>query len=617
MKERQKQDTINPVILQQAELFFTENKQAIADYAQQAGLSFELGDKWSIDVSTGRGTFDPTFFFRRGLTAAESMWAVCHEIERFRDWRKDPEGYARLYFRIGKGRKRLEVLYHHFNDIVANREEDRRFPAHWETRAYLYTYRLMPRTDHSTRPRHLQFVDGILRERVLPHEEVVLSAEVRSQVEKLKDIDGEGTDLIDLVTDPSAKPGERFDLIQDYIEPIYERFFREDLEEWRWQKEKASDSVAGDAAESSMDGAKGGAGDGAIELDPETEENCFAEEYQEIEQRMPQVLSTDEIKEAIDQEIARLKEDDKTPEQLAREQFRALHGVSAEEVEDYAQHYGKIERYIHPLRSVFEGVIATRKEIRRRLKERTDQGVVVDPSLVVQAYIDSRSGVIDSRTQLNIRKDELDEHRPLDFEFTLICDLSGSMNEEHPGGKSYEQRLCATLITEALDEFEKKLRMERQERLIDLQVFTEVRGFGAEDEELKPMSGAIDYYTRVKIGRRLASCIGVRTADYKSLSKVASRLDARIGSSAEDRDLKKAVVLITDGGSDDIQLTREAKNRLTHMGVVTKAVQVGEPSSEDVDKFRRVWGNDGLPCKDVSRLVSTMEKLLEELLEDL
>jgi hypothetical protein len=30
-----------------------------------------------------------------------------------------------------------------------------------------------------------------------------------------------------------------------------------------------------------------------------------------------------------------------------------------------------------------------------------------------------------------------------------------------------------------------------------------------------------------------------------------------------------------------------------------------------------VWGNDGLPCKDVSRLVPTMEKLLEELLEDL
>jgi len=53
------------------------------------------------------------------------------------------------------------------------------------------------------------------------------------------------------------------------------------------------------------------------------------------------------------------------------------------------------------------------------------------------------------------------------------------------------------------------------------------------------------------------------------------------------------------------------------VGVVTKAIQIGEPSSEDVSKFRRVWENDGLPCKDASRLVPTMEKLLEELLEDL
>lgn len=618
MRAKERRPTIHESILEEAQCFFEENKQAIADYAQRAGLSFELGDKWSVDISTGRGTFDPGFFFNRGFTAAEAMWAVCHELEHFRDWRRDPEGYGRLYFRIGKIRKRLQILYHHLNDIAANKEEDRRFPAHWETRAYLYTHKLMPRVDHSIRPRHLQFVDGILRERVLPDEEVVLSPEVRSQVEKLKNIDGEGTDLIDLVTDPSAKPSERFDLIQDYIEPIYERFFREDVEEWRrWQKQKKREPVKGDAPQAAMDGAKGGSGESEIELDQETEEALFAEEYQEIEQKMPQVMSGDEIRQAIDQEIARRREDDKTPEQLAREQFKALHGVSVEEVEDYAQQYGKIEGYIHPLRSVFEGVIATRKEIRRRLKERTDQGVVVDPSLVVQAYIDSRSGIIDSRTQLNMRRDELDEHRPLDFEFSLICDLSGSMNEEFPGGKSHEQRLCAILIAEALDEFEKKLQAERLEKLLGLQVFTEVRGFGAEDEELKPMSGVIDYYTRVKIGRRLASCVGVRTADYKSLAKVASRLDRKIGTSSEDRDLKKAVVLITDGGSDDVQLTMEAKGRLTDMGVATKAIQVGKPSREDVDKFRRVWGDDGLPCKDVSRLVPTMERLLEELLEDL
>lgn len=68
---------------------------------------------------------------------------------------------------------------------------------------------------------------------------------------------------------------------------------------------------------------------------------------------------------------------------------------------------------------------------------------------------------------------------------------------------------------------------------------------------------------------------------------------------------------------DDVFLTLEAKNRLTDMGVVTKAIQVGEPSSDDTHKFRQVWGDDGLPCRDLFRLVPIMEKLLEELLEDL
>jgi len=231
----------------------------------------------------------------------------------------------------------------------------------------------MPRTDHSRRPRHLQFVDGILRERILPDEDVVLAPEVRAQVEKLKNIDGEGTDLIDLASDPSARAGERFDLIQDYVEPVYERFFREDVEDRRRQKKKTRESLAGDIMEAGMEGA-GGAGESEMEVDFETEEDYFTEEYQELEQMMPQVMSTDEIRRAIDQEIARLKESEKTPEQLAREQFKALHGVSAEEVEDYARQYGKVERYIHPLRAVFERVIAMRKEVRRRLKERTGPG---------------------------------------------------------------------------------------------------------------------------------------------------------------------------------------------------------------------------------------------------
>ncbi len=603
--------------LGEGERFFAENKQAIRDYAESAGLVFMPGERWSMDLSTGRGTYDLGFFTRHGFTVAETMWATCHEIEHFRDWRRDPEGYALLHERTGKGRRRLDLLYDQINDILVNREADRRFPAHRETREYLYRYKIMPQWDYTRRPRHLQFADAILRERMLPDEEVEVIPEVREEVDRLKDMDGEGTDLIDLVSGPSASARDRFELVRDYIEPVYERFFHEDVEEWKRQEKKKGDVPEGDAAEFSVEGGKSGVGKAGIEdVDLLEAEEHFAEEYDESERRLPRAFSASAIREAIAREIERRRQEDRSPDEIARQQFRALHGVSVEEVEDYADQYAKVKDHILPLRAVFERVIATRKEIRRRLKERTDQGVIIDPSLMAQAYIDSLSGVVDSRTQLCIRREERDECRPLDFEFTLICDVSGSMNENAPGGKSYEQRLCAILITEALDEFEKKLRAERQESLVDLRVLTEVRGFGAQDEELKAMSNVIDYRTRVALARRLEACTGRRTADYKPLAGVAAGME-NAAARTEGRDLKKAVILITDGGSDDPALTKEAKARLDLSGVVVKAIQVGEPSTEDVEKFRYVWGDDGLPCKNVSRLAPTMEKLLEGLLEDL
>lgn len=603
---------------QKAARFFLENERAICDYAQQAGLVFELGDRWTIDMKTGRGTFDPNFFVKRGFSESESMWATCHEIEHFRDWRKDPEAYADLYARTKKER-RLDLLYHYINDILANREEDRRFPAHRETRKYLYEDKLFPRINYTKSPRHLQFIYAIIREKMLPAEEVALSPEVRAAVERLKNIDGQGTDLILLVSDPAAAPGDRFDVIRDYIEPVYERFFREDVEERKRQEKERrdgnddADTIAGE----SMEGGSRSSESGYIEKNIVREEDYFVHEYDESKEKLPQALSLEEAKEEIEREVRRRREENKSPEQIAKEQFRSRHGVSAEEVEDYADEYRKIEYQIKPLRGIFERIIATRKEIRRRLKERTDQGVIFDPAMIAQSYIDISGGILNSRTQLKVRREEFDEHRLKEVEFTLVCDLSGSMNENRPGGKSYEQKLAAILITEALDEFEKKLKEERFERAVDLHVLTEIRGFHAEDEELKPLSDTIDFATRVRIARRLEDCTGSRTSDYKSLAKVAAEIDKEAKQKIEGGDLRKVLILITDGGSDDVSLAKEAKDRLLRNGVIAKAIQIGQPGKTDVEKFRYVWQKDGSPCKDVSYLVPTIKRLLEDFLNDL
>lgn len=586
-----------------AEEFFSEHGKAIEDYAEERGLFFRRGKGWAINMEKGEATYDPTFFTEKGYSSAETMWVTCHEIEHFRDWRKDPETYSRLYSRM-QSRRRIHRLYNCLDDIMVNRQVDKRFPAHKTTKESLYGEKLFPGTDYSNRPKHLQFADAMLREKMLPEEILTLASEVREEIEKLKNVDEQGTDLINLVSDPEAKPADRFEIIRDYIEPIYEKFFQEDV------KKKQPPQPPGQPGKP---GEPGG--------EPQNPEDYFEDEYDDFDDKIPQPIPIEDIKDVIDKYAKKQKEDrEKTPKQIAKEQFEAEHGVSIEEVENYRQDYEKIKQYIESLRMVFERIISKRKEIKRRLKEKTDQGVIFDPSMISQAYIDAQSGILDSRTQLKIRKEEYDEHKPNNFEFTLVCDLSGSMSEESAGGKSYEQRLCAVLIMEALAEFEEKLKVERLEKSLDLHVLTEIRGFGDKDEELKPMSNTIDYQTRIKTAKRLSRCDGGSTRDFESLAEIDEGITEEVRRKIEKNDLKKVALLITDGGSDDIRQAKKEKDALIRASVIAKAIQIGTVSDSDKEKFREVWQKpkkDGFPCKDVSQLVSTVEKLLEEFLSDL
>lgn len=581
-----------------SEEFFDEHGKAIEDYAQDVGLIFRKGERWEMNMEEGEATYDPKFFIEKGYSDAEVMWATCHEIEHFRDWRKDPETYSRLFSRM-KARRRIHLLYNCLDDIMVGREVDKRFPAHKQTKSFLYKEKLFPKIDFSKDPLHLQFAYAMLREKMVPEDILKLNPEVKKEIEKLKDIDGEGTDLISLVTDPQAKPEDRYEIIRDFIEPIYEKFFQEDVEKKKDQKGKK----AKDKDESKKS------------------EDYFKDDYDDFEDKMPEVIPIDDIKGELDKMVKKIKEEkQKTPEQKAQEQFEKEHGVSFKEVENYRADYEKIKNYIEPLREVFERIISKRKEIKRRLKEKTDQGIIIDPSMISQAYIDAKAGVLDSRTQLKIRKEEYDENKPNDFEFTLVCDLSGSMDENQPGGKSYEQKMCAVLIMEALAEFEEKLKEERQEKSLDLHVLTEVRGFSEKDEELKEMSDTIDYSTRIKIAKRLSNCSGGATRDFDSLAEIDKSVDEETRRKIENNDLKKIVLLITDGGSDDIRHAKKEKTALIKAGVITKAIQIGEVHDSDKEKFKEVWQKpvkDGYSCENVSKLVPTVEKLLEDFLNDI
>lgn len=596
-----------------AEEFFDEHGKAIEDYAQDRGIIFRRGNQWAIEMEKGLATYDAKHFADKNFSKPEAMLVSCHEIEHFRDWRRDPEAFRSLFSRM-ISRRRLKLLYNCLDDIQAYQTVDKRFPSLKEVRENRYRQKLFPATDYTKDPRHLQFAYAILREKMLPEGIVNLAPEVREAIDDLKNIDGEGTDLIKLVSDPDAKPADRYEIIRDYIEPIYEKFFQEDVKEKKEQESQEGKKDEGGKGEPEP-------GKNGKSKKPQSAEDYFSDDYDDFDGKFSEPMSPQDIKDTLDKFIKDKKaKKEKTPEEIAREQFEKEHGVSSQEIENYRADYEKIKQYVESLREIFERIISKRKEIKRRLKERTEQGVVLDPSLISQAYIDAQSGILDSRTQLKIRKEEYDENKPNNFEFTLICDLSGSMDDEKPGGKSFEQRLCSVLIMEAFDEFEEKLKAERLEKSLDLRVLTEIRGFGDEDEELKPMSDFLDYKTRVAVASRLAKCNAGSTRDFDSLAKIDKGINEDIRRKIEKNDLKKIVLLITDGGSDDIRQAKKEKEALAKAGVITKAIQIGEVSQTDKEKFKEVWQKpkkDGYSCKNVSELVPTVEKLLEEFLSDL
>ncbi|MEK7211358.1 MAG: hypothetical protein AAB731_01885, partial [Patescibacteria group bacterium] len=334
-----------------AEDFFGKNLKIIEDYAGAAGFDLRPGSGWSIDLENKVMTYDVSWFEEREFSPAEAMWASCHEMEHLRDWFSDPEAFSRLFARFG-ARRRLHVLYNCLDDVMVNRAVDDRFPAHQPTKERLYRERLFPDTDYTKTPAHLQYIYAILRERMLPKEKTNLAPEVRAEVDRLRDIDGAGTDLVELLTRPGAAPEIRYEIVRDYIEPIYEKFYREDLDR---EKEKKKSRGKGE---------------------PKAGEADFASWYDDLEKKgLPHPIPMKDVKDAIKKEAARRQKnkDNTDPDKRARGQFQSEHGLTNDEMRElegpYRAVYKEIEPLIAPLREIFERIISRRKERVRRLSK--------------------------------------------------------------------------------------------------------------------------------------------------------------------------------------------------------------------------------------------------------
>lgn len=585
--------------------FFQDEERILNDIAGGAGFTFKRGEGWAINPETGEATYDPKFFEEKGYTPSQALFGAFHEIKchlvetsELLNTPRGQEAFARLKDRI-KAKPGLHIWENCRTDVKGNHAIIRLAPSLAEDVEAVYREKLWPEKDLTTKPKHLQFMYSILRTAMVPDEEVTVDPKVKEAIKKLRNV--KGKDVIALATDPAQDPLLALRLSERYIEPVIEELYQEDLEEKKDQK------------------GKGEKGQG-------TPEESFADEYEDYENRHPEPMDEEEIEKKI-------KETKEQQSESARQAagYEQEHGVSKKDLADYYEEYRQVEGSLEQLRNVFRRIVEQRKIPIRRLATLKEEGVMIDPGLVTQTYLDVKAGIDNPKTMKDFEGRFIEENIPGKADIYWVYDQSGSMN----GEKAVHQRRGAILANEALRECDDTVNEEQLPDPLRLDINTENIGFGvpvkkADDPRVKvykPLSKGLTEKQRVRIFKNLLELGGIGTNDYDALVLLEKEIRERMNDASFATELKSgkrkvAVIVTTDGGSNHLGMTAELQRisrqethkkveELRRLGVKVKAIAF-VPSADDLSNIQEVYGQDDTAiCASIHKYPESIRIVLE------
>lgn len=580
--------------------FFAQEERVLADIAGGSGFSFKRGNEWSINPETGSATFDPKFFTEKGYTSSQALFASMHEVKchlvevsDLLDTKEGSKEYSRLKQRIKK--QRFKIWENCRTDIKGNLAITEFAPSLTGDRESVYREKLWPVTDFTDKPKHLQFMYAILRRSMVPGEDVTIDPKVTEEIGKLRHVtgkDGKTRDVIALSTDPHIDPLLALKLSNRYIEPVIDKLFKEDVEE---------------------NNGKGKGEKGKKSKEKGDPQDAFVDDYAEYDEKHPEPFDEKELEKKIRQAKA-------TQSVSSRQQagYSEEHGISPEDVANYYKEYQKIEPYIEPLRQIFRKIIEQRQIPVRHLAALKEEGVMIDPGLVTQTYLDVRAGISNPKTMKDFEGILVDEKIPTSFEVTVVCDRTGSMQY---GTKIPEQRRTGVLLLEALKEFSDVVE-EQGPLAPELTIKSEVRSFGDDPnhtEVLKPLSHTLTEKDRVSVFKKLGTCdSGTNNEEvmldklFKSIQEETAK-DSTYLARIKSGKLRKFLIMLTDGQVGNYEATRTQIQKLRDLGVVVAGVGITEDGQDAV----KTYAPDGQVAREASDLPKVLQSLLEQYLEQL
>lgn len=571
--------------------FFADEERILSDLAGRVPFTFKRGSRWSINPETGEATYDPKFFEDKGYSPSQALFGAFHEIKchlvelaGLLDRRGGKAAYERFEEKM-RGKKRVHIWENCRTDIKGNLAILEFAPSLGQDTMTLYRERLWPKSDFTDKPKHLQFMYAILRQAMVPDEGVKVDQTVQEAINKLRDI--EGKDVIALATHPHQDPLLAFLLSERYIEPVIDGLFEEDIKEW-WQDHKGNP------------------------------DDAFADYYQDYEEIHPEPMDIDN--ETLEKKIKEKQVGQSVSGRQAAG-YESEHGVNKNDIADYYSEYRIIEPYIEPLRAIFRRIVEQRRIPIRRLVPLKEEGVVIDPGLIVQTYLDIRGGIESPRTMKDFEGRFIDENIPGNFTVRLVADQSGSMGY---GGKDVAQRRSAILVMEALKEFSEFLDEERSGLVVDLDVQTELLSFGVGWRSgsgirvYKPLSKELSEQQRIEFFKGLGRTTGV-TNDFDALAEIEVDVKDKIarnplyGTELKSGKSREIVIVLSDGDSNDVPQAQQRIQNLRTLGV--KVVGLG--MTGEAEGILTTYAPEARICYDVSGLHKTLQEMLAQYLASL
>jgi hypothetical protein len=586
------------------------------------------------------------FYKKLGLSEEKTVFATLHEIEHFMEKLQilaEDGGEKKFngWLKRIKSSKAFSVMDNCVADIRENRAViGKTNQGMRELEEKTYKEDLFAETDFTAQPRHIQLSQALLRESRVPGELCQVAPDVRQALDEISKVKG----LMDIMTNPETPMSTRLKLQEKYIWPKVEALLEKDIEDKKKQKKEEQEKKDGDGKgepgeqDDENEGEEGKDGEGEMKgkgekgkkkestapspsssdegKGEETDPNkIFADEYAKAEKKFSEAVPVEEIEKALKEWKEAQK--GKDSKDKADEDYARKIGVEKKDLQDYRKIVDSLEKMVNPetdvsvleeLKNLFSRIISKRLKKALAPKYPVDEGdELVDPA---QLIADVKSGNLQPKVWEDTEIKEKKGDRFGEVEITLVCDQSGSM----AGQKAEEQRKSAVLVMEVLKEFAELCEAEKINIDKPLEVKSEIYGFGAGEDgkPMKKMSAELGEAERINVLKKLYNVPG-STTDFNSLQAIDANLDDKTKIRIKIGELKKIVIVFTDGASDNPAKVQGVLKSLRDSGVVAIGVGITSEGSPVLSTY----APNAMVVEDVSKLPVTLGELLKEHLKDL